>query len=584
MQRARPLALVFGLLLALTCGSCSSVDSTAPHFRVVWGALGDPSTGIPDDVESLLLLVYLPDSDEPEDSSFTVASLRDADGNGRRELVRPDLPVGAPIRLVLLGGPSEGDWTHMGSVGPLVLTHGERRYVDIRMYSLTSSNVVSSGAPSARFLHTTTALSDGRVLIAGGFSRASATPCPASVTTDATCFDLTATDDAAIFDPATAQFHRLASPMLAARGGHTASLLPDGRVLLAGGVNHAILVMSEISGHNVEFGVIADDDTTTPASYEIFEPDAHAAEEDTEANGDPGRGGFVGSADAPSRPGPLDTGRAFHAASALADGRVVLSGGLLAADSFTVWDTHRPGGYGVLGTGALTERRAMPGSAVLGTGATQRVFIAGNGAATSDEALAEIWLGEGLGSTTSANISTTTGAPQWDLIRPIVESAANGRGALVLGWYGPWCASGTDTPSYAEVGAGQRCGYAANRAYTFEVATNRATASPSMRPHALGASTVLDDGSVVVTGGLSGLTLETNGTIDAYGSVITAGSLPNTPLAIALGQKRALHAMAPIADGGAFVFGGATFNVGTSRTMTLVASPEVFFVPRPRGR
>lgn len=581
----RALLPVLFALFAVPSASCSSVETTSPHVRVVWGALGEPSATIPDGVESLLLLVYLPDSVQPEDSAFTVASLEDADGNGRPEIVRPDLPVGVPIRMVLLGGPREDDWTHVGAVGPLVLSQGERRYIDIRMYSLDEANVLAAGAPSPRFLSTATALPDARVLVAGGFDRASATSCPALAPPGSSCFELTASDEGYIFEPATGRFHPLRSRMLAARGGHTASLLPDGRVLIAGGASQAVLVITEGDAGHADLALIAGSDTTTPSSYELFEPNANPEEEDLDADGDPGRGGFIGAASDPGRPGPLDAGRLLHAAAALSDGRVVLTGGLYAARSFTVWDVDRPGGYGVLGTGPLPVARPAPGAAALGTGSALRVFVAGGGEATRDEDLADIWLGEGLGEATSANIATSTGAPQWNLVRPIVETAANGRGAFVLGWYGPWCAPGLPDPDYGAAHVGERCAYAPNRAFTFEVATNRATASPSMRPHGLAAAARLDDGSIIVAGGLSDLSLETNGLIDVYGNTISSGSLQLVPTTLSLRQRRALHAMAALPEGGALAFGGVTFG-GTAgaRTVALVAAPEVVFAPRRRGR
>src|SRR6266581_7357870 len=73
-----------------------------------------------------------------------------------------------------------------------------------------------------RAAHSSTRLADGRVLIAGG------------CTDDGCnlCCDGTAT--AEIFDPATGNFRRTGSMRLS-RDDHRAVLLPDGRVLVAGG-------------------------------------------------------------------------------------------------------------------------------------------------------------------------------------------------------------------------------------------------------------------------------------------------------------------------------------------------------------
>ena len=86
-----------------------------------------------------------------------------------------------------------------------------------------------------------------------------------------------------IYDPSANSWTLLNSTMLDARSGHTASLLPDGRVLLAGGQN---------SG-----GAIS--------SLEIF---------------DPASGNFSGA-------GVMTSARMKHAAASLQDGRVLIVGG-----------------------------------------------------------------------------------------------------------------------------------------------------------------------------------------------------------------------------------------------------------------
>ena len=69
---------------------------------------------------------------------------------------------------------------------------------------------------SGRSVQTATRLSDGRVLVAGGFD------------------DWAALATAEIYDPATGTWAPTGS-MVEGRGYHTATLLPDGRVLVAGG-------------------------------------------------------------------------------------------------------------------------------------------------------------------------------------------------------------------------------------------------------------------------------------------------------------------------------------------------------------
>ena len=72
-----------------------------------------------------------------------------------------------------------------------------------------------------RYSHTATLLADGRVLVAGGFQQSSFHP-PTPVSA------------AELYDPATGTWSVTGS-LVTGRGGHTATLLPNGRVLVAGG-------------------------------------------------------------------------------------------------------------------------------------------------------------------------------------------------------------------------------------------------------------------------------------------------------------------------------------------------------------
>lgn len=76
---------------------------------------------------------------------------------------------------------------------------------------------VEEGMPQVRALHTATLLPSGQILLAGG------TNGPSVLRT------------ATLFDPSTEEFTDTATPMSEVRDLHTATLLPNGRVLLAGG-------------------------------------------------------------------------------------------------------------------------------------------------------------------------------------------------------------------------------------------------------------------------------------------------------------------------------------------------------------
>lgn len=134
----------------------------------------------------------------------------------------------------------------------------------------------------ARTLHTATLLQDGRVLVAGG------------------CLGHSFVSDflasAEIFDPDSLTW-TLTGEMESGRYRHTATLLPDGRVLVAGGLGDNEYIVSDLH--------------ETLAAAEIY---------------DPATGQWSRTADLVEL--PLPTGRARHTATRLLDGRVLVAGNM----------------------------------------------------------------------------------------------------------------------------------------------------------------------------------------------------------------------------------------------------------------
>ncbi len=120
----------------------------------------------------------------------------------------------------------------------------------------------------ARYTHTATRLSDGRVLVAGGLEG-----------------DDVALDSTEVYDPAQGQFTP-AGRMTTKRVGHTATLLPNGRVLITGG-----------SGNTFYAGALA--------SAELFDPRTNS---------------FRAVAN-------MSAARLAHRATLLANGKVLITGG-----------------------------------------------------------------------------------------------------------------------------------------------------------------------------------------------------------------------------------------------------------------
>ncbi len=120
------------------------------------------------------------------------------------------------------GNNSEPAW--MGEATNVSFTEGETTSLDVILYPIYKTACFPVNLSTGRFGQTVTKLNDGRFLVAGGFSTCSSYACEASKLVE-------------IIDPETGTVSRLADLSIA-RGFHTAKLLPDGSVLIAGGVSN----------------------------------------------------------------------------------------------------------------------------------------------------------------------------------------------------------------------------------------------------------------------------------------------------------------------------------------------------------
>jgi hypothetical protein len=174
-----------------------------------------------------------------------------------------------------------------------------------------------------RWVHTATLLADGKVLIAGGGGVPNGF-----------------LESVELYDPQTGAF-TLAAPMHTPRYGHTATLLPDGKVLITGG----------FAGGGV---------TSLPlSSAELYDP-AHEIFLET---------------------GYMVTGRAFHTATLLRNGKVLIAGGVTTdALGHAPWpqfslELYDPSTGGFTPTGTTTDCSSPETATLLANG---KVFLAAN--------------------------------------------------------------------------------------------------------------------------------------------------------------------------------------------------------------
>jgi hypothetical protein len=383
-------------------------------------------------------------------------------------------------------------------------TAAVRSLVTLRTILLAPSATRAGWLPTGylaegRAFHTATRLADGTVLVAGGYGENSRPLASAE-----------------IYDPATSRW-RSTGAMTTARGHHAAALLADGRVLVAGGTTRGISDVNNVT-----------------ASAEVYLPAT-------------GTWRTVG---------PLRTSRAYHTATTLGDGTVLVAGGYHGPhDQVASAERFDPASLQWAAAGDLQMARAGHSATLLADG---RVLVAGGEGGGvyflltfgSDEAYdpaAGTWRGHG----DSVDVGFTGHA---------ATRLADGRVLVSGGETGlddpagpiPWTA--LDTAGW---GLNPRPGLWL--VYT-----------PSMgNPRWMHTSALLADGTVLAIGGMFGCNADGTGcsgltAVDQYlpappGSGDERGTWVSAPHLL---ERRAAHTATNLPDGTILVAGGIDFLDG----------------------
>jgi len=345
---------------------------------------------------------------------------------------------------------------------------------------------------TARWQHTATLLTDGRVLIAGGEGGLSSTE---------------------LYDPASGTFQS-AGGMSARRRLHTATLLPDGKVLIAGGWGES--------------------------SAELY---------------DPATGRFV-------RTGDMLEDQAGHTAVLLRNGKVLTSGGMRAARP---WPTAaRAELYDPLtGTFVFAGTHATNGSLYPGSGGpvwpVANVLPDGRVLITGDNP-PEIY--DPIGDTFDLTGALTHSSYRYGMYWHRGTSLTDGK-VLITGGIDDWACSGFVN---AEI---------------YDPSSSSFIALGNMtEPRELHTSTLLRDGSVLLTGGGSGgCYSETLSSAELYdpssGTFVSAGSMT---------RKRISHTATLLNDGTVLIAGGAAYHPYTTTQSAELFRPAAPRAPEPRSR
>lgn len=238
-------------VLALFVSGCGAEEGGGLAVQIFFtpapGAVASELRGNPPaDISDFRLCVTAQDMEGRRCANFSVADYQKA---GRSRL--GDIPTGSGRKVSFQGfqySRQEASWC--GELSGVTIRKNQTTKVSLFISGCSDFTATRNAMSAPRVFHTATRLADGRVLIAGGFkSLSGASEICTAGGVQFSCLRLLATDQLDVYDPTRGEFQALTQTQLKhPRGLHSASLLPDGRVLLVGGCERAVLRLSFPAG------------------------------------------------------------------------------------------------------------------------------------------------------------------------------------------------------------------------------------------------------------------------------------------------------------------------------------------------